>query len=230
MEWNCKKGKLLGALGFIIAIAIEGRPAAEEGKRTWVIRRKMSKKNNLARRKKQHEFDLQSNWTSFVVQFVRILMFPLGDIAIVSVRPRIYSFILIVELMLCLIRRESGEREEGKEASSEEEQDEGFFPVFFSFWSWRSNLIAFSCIKAEKFCIKCTNQKLPSTQSLRKWCFSLAVSELIGIILQVDGVGMKKKGGSGFQVGKRKVKTKLTALSKAKVSLAMELDKWGSDF
>ncbi|KAK4769794.1 hypothetical protein SAY87_030326 [Trapa incisa] len=42
--------------------------------------------------------------------------------------------------------------------------------------------------------------------------------------MKVDG-GKKKKGGSGFQVGKRKVKTKLTALTKAKVSQAMELDK-----
>lgn len=43
--------------------------------------------------------------------------------------------------------------------------------------------------------------------------------------MQVDGGGKKKKRGSGFQVGKRKVKTKLTALTKAKVSQAMELDK-----
>ncbi|KAI4355053.1 hypothetical protein L6164_003867 [Bauhinia variegata] len=42
--------------------------------------------------------------------------------------------------------------------------------------------------------------------------------------MKVDG-GTKKKGGSGFQVGKRKVKTKLTAVAKAKAAQAMELDK-----
>ena len=35
----------------------------------------------------------------------------------------------------------------------------------------------------------------------------------------------KKKGGSGFQVGRRKVKTKLSALAKAKAEQAMEVDK-----
>lgn len=48
---------------------------------------------------------------------------------------------------------------------------------------------------------------------------------LLGKIVQVDGNDKKKKGGSGFQVGKRKVKTKLTALAKAKAAQAMELDK-----
>lgn len=42
---------------------------------------------------------------------------------------------------------------------------------------------------------------------------------------QVDGSDKKKKGGSGFQVGKRKVKTKLSALAKAKAEQAMEVDK-----
>ncbi|KAL0002491.1 hypothetical protein SO802_016272 [Lithocarpus litseifolius] len=43
--------------------------------------------------------------------------------------------------------------------------------------------------------------------------------------MKVDRSDKKKKGGSGFQVGKRKVKTKLTALTKAKAAQAMELDK-----
>ncbi|KAI8027251.1 hypothetical protein LOK49_LG02G00375 [Camellia lanceoleosa] len=45
--------------------------------------------------------------------------------------------------------------------------------------------------------------------------------------MKVDGsdTKKKKKGTSGFQVGKRKVKTKLTALAKAKAAQAMELDK-----
>ncbi|KAK7349524.1 hypothetical protein VNO77_06960 [Canavalia gladiata] len=42
--------------------------------------------------------------------------------------------------------------------------------------------------------------------------------------MKVDGSGKKKFEG-GFQVGKRKVKTKLTAVAKAKVAQAMELDK-----
>ncbi|KAF7831769.1 mediator of RNA polymerase II transcription subunit 2-like [Senna tora] len=42
--------------------------------------------------------------------------------------------------------------------------------------------------------------------------------------MKVDGRD-KKKGGSGFQVGKRKVKTKLSAVAKAKAAQAMELDK-----
>lgn len=41
--------------------------------------------------------------------------------------------------------------------------------------------------------------------------------------IQVDG--SDKKGKKGFQVGKRKVKTKLTAVAKAKAAQAMELDK-----
>ncbi|KAL2335955.1 hypothetical protein Fmac_010401 [Flemingia macrophylla] len=40
--------------------------------------------------------------------------------------------------------------------------------------------------------------------------------------MKVDGSDKKKKGG--FQVGK-KVKTKMTALAKAKAAQAMELDK-----
>ncbi|CAK8560830.1 unnamed protein product [Lathyrus oleraceus] len=43
--------------------------------------------------------------------------------------------------------------------------------------------------------------------------------------MKVDGSDRKKKGGSGFQVGKKKLKTKLSALSKAKAAQAMELDK-----
>ncbi|KAI4372351.1 hypothetical protein MLD38_010593 [Melastoma candidum] len=47
--------------------------------------------------------------------------------------------------------------------------------------------------------------------------------------MKVEGKGMKKKNkrmgaAGGFQVGKRKVKTKLTALAKARVAQAMELD------
>lgn len=48
---------------------------------------------------------------------------------------------------------------------------------------------------------------------------------LLEKIVQVDGSDRKKKGGSGFQVGKKKLKTKLSALSKAKAAQAMELDK-----
>ncbi|EOX95988.1 hypothetical protein QUC31_005319 [Theobroma cacao] len=44
--------------------------------------------------------------------------------------------------------------------------------------------------------------------------------------MKVDGSeNKKKKGGSGFQVGKRKLKTKLTEVAKAKAAQAMELDK-----
>lgn len=35
----------------------------------------------------------------------------------------------------------------------------------------------------------------------------------------------KKKGASGFSVGKKKLKTKLTPLAKAKAAQAMEVDK-----
>nr|ACU15433.1 unknown [Glycine max] len=35
--------------------------------------------------------------------------------------------------------------------------------------------------------------------------------------MKVDGSDKKKKGGSGFQVGKREVKTKLTALLKLRL-------------
>ncbi|KAI3897973.1 hypothetical protein MKX03_022052 [Papaver bracteatum] len=34
--------------------------------------------------------------------------------------------------------------------------------------------------------------------------------------MKVDGSAKKKKGSSGFQVGKKKVETKMTALNKAK--------------
>jgi hypothetical protein len=43
--------------------------------------------------------------------------------------------------------------------------------------------------------------------------------------MNIDGSDRKKKGGSGFQVGKKTLKTKLTALSKAKSVQATELDK-----
>ncbi|XP_054785401.1 uncharacterized protein LOC129291875 [Prosopis cineraria] len=44
--------------------------------------------------------------------------------------------------------------------------------------------------------------------------------------MKVDGSDKtKKRAASGFQVGKRKVKTKLTAVAKAKAAQAMELDK-----
>lgn len=41
---------------------------------------------------------------------------------------------------------------------------------------------------------------------------------------QIDGRDKKKKGGSGFQVGKKKVKTRLSALAKAKAEQAMEIE------
>ncbi|KAM0938858.1 hypothetical protein DsansV1_C22g0172481 [Dioscorea sansibarensis] len=44
--------------------------------------------------------------------------------------------------------------------------------------------------------------------------------------MKIDGTENKrKKNSSGFQVGKKKLKTKLSALSKAKAAQAMELDK-----
>ncbi|KAK1265895.1 hypothetical protein QJS04_geneDACA000436 [Acorus gramineus] len=43
--------------------------------------------------------------------------------------------------------------------------------------------------------------------------------------MKIDGKNkMKKKGASGFPVGKRKLKTKLSNLAKAKAVQAMELD------
>jgi hypothetical protein len=42
--------------------------------------------------------------------------------------------------------------------------------------------------------------------------------------VQVDGGEMKRKG-SKFKVGKKKVKTKPSALAKAKAAQAMEVDK-----
>ncbi|KAL5796209.1 hypothetical protein ACOSQ2_001029 [Xanthoceras sorbifolium] len=43
--------------------------------------------------------------------------------------------------------------------------------------------------------------------------------------MKVDGGDKKnKKGTSGFQVGKRKLKTKMTPVAKAKAAQAMELD------
>ncbi|KAL1809396.1 hypothetical protein DCAR_0728924 [Daucus carota subsp. sativus] len=44
--------------------------------------------------------------------------------------------------------------------------------------------------------------------------------------MKVDGTEKKKKkGASGFTVGKKKLKTRLTPLAKAKASQAMEVDK-----
>ncbi|XP_009342512.1 uncharacterized protein LOC103934488 [Pyrus x bretschneideri] len=42
--------------------------------------------------------------------------------------------------------------------------------------------------------------------------------------MKVDGNEKKTKGG-GFKVGKKKFKTKMTALNKAKAAQAMEVDK-----
>lgn len=42
--------------------------------------------------------------------------------------------------------------------------------------------------------------------------------------MKVDGGDKKQKKMSKFKVGKKKVKTKLTALAKAKAAQAMELD------
>lgn len=61
-------GKVMGGAGSIIAIRT---PAEEEADPIEFNRREMSKKNNLARRKKQHEFDLKSNSTLFHVRFLR---------------------------------------------------------------------------------------------------------------------------------------------------------------
>lgn len=44
-------------------------------------------------------------------------------------------------------------------------------------------------------------------------------------IVQIDSGEKKRKGGQ-FKVGKKKVKTKLSALAKAKAAQAMEVDKW----
>ncbi|KAM0904338.1 hypothetical protein ACQ4PT_018053 [Festuca glaucescens] len=42
--------------------------------------------------------------------------------------------------------------------------------------------------------------------------------------MKIDGSDKKRKGSS-FKVGKKKVKTKLSALTKAKAAQAMEVDK-----
>jgi hypothetical protein len=44
------------------------------------------------------------------------------------------------------------------------------------------------------------------------------------LFVQIDGGENKRKGGQ-FKVGKKKVKTKLSALAKAKAAQAMEVDK-----
>ena len=43
--------------------------------------------------------------------------------------------------------------------------------------------------------------------------------------MKVDGKDKKKKGGNGFQVGKKKLKTRMTPLAKAKAAQAMEIEK-----
>ncbi|KAJ9129713.1 hypothetical protein P3X46_035298 [Hevea brasiliensis] len=43
--------------------------------------------------------------------------------------------------------------------------------------------------------------------------------------MKVDGKNNTKKGSSGFSLRKKKVKTKLTAMTKAKAAQAMEVDK-----
>lgn len=50
-------------------------------------------------------------------------------------------------------------------------------------------------------------------------------ADLDDVVIQVDGKDKKKKGGSGFQVGKKKLKTKMTPLAKAKAAQAMEIEK-----
>ncbi|KAL8119100.1 uncharacterized protein LOC141661202 [Apium graveolens] len=42
--------------------------------------------------------------------------------------------------------------------------------------------------------------------------------------MKVDGMEKKKKKGASFTVGKKKLKTRLTPLAKAKAAQAMELD------
>lgn len=44
-------------------------------------------------------------------------------------------------------------------------------------------------------------------------------------VFKVDGGNKTKKSSSGFSLRKKKVKTKLTALTKAKAAQAMEVDK-----
>ncbi|XP_047963468.1 uncharacterized protein LOC125207981 [Salvia hispanica] len=43
--------------------------------------------------------------------------------------------------------------------------------------------------------------------------------------MKVDGSSSKKKGGNGFQVGKKNLKTRITPFAKAKAAQAMEVDK-----
>ncbi|KAF5733044.1 hypothetical protein HS088_TW17G00579 [Tripterygium wilfordii] len=45
------------------------------------------------------------------------------------------------------------------------------------------------------------------------------------LLIVVDGSDNKKKGASGFQIRKRKLKTNLMPLAKAKATQAMEVDK-----
>jgi len=47
---------------------------------------------------------------------------------------------------------------------------------------------------------------------------------LYSLFVQIDG-GENKRKGSQFKVGKKKVKTKLSALTKTKAEQAMEVDK-----
>jgi hypothetical protein len=48
---------------------------------------------------------------------------------------------------------------------------------------------------------------------------------LFSLFVQIDGSDKKKKGAGSFKVGKKKLKTKLSALTKAKAAQAMEVDK-----
>ncbi|WMV10139.1 hypothetical protein MTR67_003524 [Solanum verrucosum] len=43
--------------------------------------------------------------------------------------------------------------------------------------------------------------------------------------MKVDGKDKKKKGANEFQVGKKKLKTRMTPLAKAKATQAMEIEK-----
>uniref|UniRef100_I1P5Q9 Uncharacterized protein n=1 Tax=Oryza glaberrima TaxID=4538 RepID=I1P5Q9_ORYGL len=121
----------------------------------------MSKKNNLAKRKKQHEFDLQSTTDR---SYIRLL-------------PCRFSSHLLVDF-------------------TNQASDLGLW--------WLSCM----CVCAgEKEAKEKLAKKLQAKKSKMK----------------IDG-DVKRKGGK-FKVGKKKVKTKLSALTKAKAAQAMEVDK-----
>lgn len=75
----------------------------------------MSKKNNLAKRRKQHEFDLQSKTLDSKQFFLLIYIFRLVLIFLSD-----FFFFLFGK-----IRREGGKRKEREKAASKEVQDEG---------------------------------------------------------------------------------------------------------